>query len=86
MGLSLLLKVFVLQIIVGFIVVFVLKKILDNMLIDLAMRHFDLWLQRQQAHDKHIDEIIFILHKPLKPIYKEKIPPSPRVRGKSSGR
>ena len=73
MGLVILLKVFVLQIIVASIIIFVLKRTLDNMLIDLAMRHFDLWLQRHQAHGKHGCEIILISHKPLKTIYKEKI-------------
>lgn len=73
MGLELLLKVFLLQIFLASIVIFALRKVLNNMLIDLAIRHFGLWMQRQQAHGQPAEKIVIISHKPLKPKYREKI-------------
>lgn len=72
MGIHLLIKIFLLQLAIAAVIVFILKKILDNMLIDLASRHFDLWMHRQQTQDHPAEKISFISHKPLKPKNKEK--------------
>ena len=72
MGIHLLIKIFALQFVCAAIIVYILKQILDTMLIDLASRHFDLWMHRQQALDHPAENISIISHRPLKSKHKEK--------------
>ena len=72
MGTHLLIKIFLLQLVAAAIIVYILKKVLDNMLIDLASRHFDLWMHRQQAREHPAENISIISHRPLKSKHKEK--------------
>ena len=53
-----------------FFVVFVLKVVLNNMLIDLAVRHIEVW---KFSEAKGIDRILILSHKPLKKTYVDRI-------------
>jgi F0F1-type ATP synthase delta subunit len=61
---SLLLLVLAAQIIVGLAVALVLKKVLDAMLIDLAMKH--LQMLRREESSRHIGQAVVTSFKPLK--------------------
>jgi len=52
------------------IVMFVLKSVLNHTLIDLAVRHVEVW---KFAEAKGIDHILVVTHAPLKKEYAERI-------------
>ncbi len=52
------------------VVMFVLKGVLDKTLIELAVRHIEVW---KFAEAKGIDRILVVTHKPLKKDYVERV-------------
>lgn len=67
---SLLLGVIIVQLIVIIFGVFILKFVLNNMLVDLAVRHIEVW---KVSDAKNIDRIMIMTQKPLKQIYVKRV-------------
>ena len=65
-----LLWAFIAQIVAISFVVFVLKKILDHMLIDLAIRHLE---YGQSKERRPVDLIVILTHRRLQEKYKQRI-------------
>jgi F0F1-type ATP synthase delta subunit len=58
------------QVVAVVCVAFILKIVLNNMLIDLAARHIEVW---KCSEAKGIGRILIVIHRPLKKVYADRI-------------
>lgn len=58
------------QLVVAVIVVVILRLVLNNMLVELAVKHLEVW---RTSKVKDIDHILVLTHKPLKKSYVDRI-------------